>query len=62
MSSWGYSVILNAQEAKDYFERGAENEAFHRLHEIVRTIELLDDFKTKYAALVSDFLYWLLFR
>jgi hypothetical protein len=49
------SLIIKAKEAKEYFERGAENDAFNRLDEIVKTIEVLNDFKVKCAALVSIF-------
>ncbi|CAG8639040.1 36246_t:CDS:10 [Gigaspora margarita] len=45
------SIFLNAQEAKDQFERGFESEAFNRLEEISKTINLLKDFKSKYAEL-----------
>ncbi|KAK9721068.1 hypothetical protein K7432_003710 [Basidiobolus ranarum] len=45
------SILLNAQEAKDHFERGFEAESFYRLNEISKTIEVLKDFKAKYASL-----------
>ncbi|CAG8508197.1 21097_t:CDS:2 [Dentiscutata erythropus] len=44
-------IFLNAQEAKDQFEHGFESEAFNRLEEISKTINLLKDFKSKYAEL-----------
>ncbi|CAG8499755.1 13736_t:CDS:10 [Cetraspora pellucida] len=45
------SIFLNAQEAKEQFERGLESEAFNRLEDISKTINLLKDFKSKYAEL-----------
>jgi len=47
------SIILNAQEARDNFERGFEPEAFNCLEDITKTIAVLKDFKSKYAALVG---------
>ncbi|CAG8512265.1 9135_t:CDS:10 [Racocetra persica] len=44
-------IFLNAQEAKEQFERGVESEAFNRLEDISKTINLLKDFKSKYAEL-----------
>ncbi|CAG8481399.1 7345_t:CDS:2 [Racocetra fulgida] len=38
-------------QAKEQFERGVESEAFNRLEDISKTINLLKDFKSKYAEL-----------
>ncbi|RHZ60934.1 hypothetical protein Glove_350g10 [Diversispora epigaea] len=45
------SIVENAQEAREHFERGIESEAFNRLEDITKTINLLKEFKTKYAEL-----------
>ncbi|GBC04920.1 hypothetical protein RclHR1_05950004 [Rhizophagus clarus] len=40
------SIVLMAQEAKEQFTRGIEGEAFNRLEDITKTINVLKDFKT----------------
>ena len=41
-----------AQEAKEQFTRGIESEAFVRLEDIAKTINVLKDFKTNIEQLV----------
>ncbi|KAJ3044841.1 hypothetical protein HDV00_000718 [Rhizophlyctis rosea] len=41
------SIIYYATDAKNSFSQGAEQEAFERLEQIVRTISVLRDFKNK---------------
>ncbi|CAG8433384.1 8109_t:CDS:10 [Ambispora gerdemannii] len=52
--SVGFRLVRLPQqfcEARDQFDRGFESEAFHRLEEIVKTIDVLKDFKAKCADL-----------
>ncbi|KAJ3037916.1 hypothetical protein HK097_003338 [Rhizophlyctis rosea] len=42
------SIIYYANDAKNSFAQGAEQDAFERLEQIVRTISVLKDFKSKY--------------
>jgi hypothetical protein len=44
-----------AQEAKEQFTRGIEDEAFNRLENIAKTINVLKDFKTNIEQLVIMF-------
>ena len=46
---------LAAQEAKEQFTRGIEGEAFDRLENIAKTINVLKDFKTNIEQLVTMF-------
>ncbi|ORX59341.1 hypothetical protein BCR36DRAFT_317480 [Piromyces finnis] len=43
------TIIINANEAKTLFSQGIENDAFNKLEEIVKTIQILKDFKDKYS-------------
>jgi len=43
------TIIINANEAKALFTQGIETEAFSKLDEIVKTINILKEFKNKYS-------------
>ncbi|ORX47530.1 hypothetical protein BCR32DRAFT_298636 [Anaeromyces robustus] len=43
------TIIINANEAKALFSQGIETDAFNKLDEIVKTINILNDFKDKYS-------------
>lgn len=45
------SIVVNAQDARDQFERGFDGEAFSRLEVISKTITVLKDFKSSVDAL-----------
>jgi len=47
------TIIINANEAKALFSQGIETDAFNKLDDIVKTINILNEFKDQYSLMVN---------